>query len=213
MADCTPWGCSRTLIQSSSFWFSGLVTSPFPFPICTPISVVKWPFFFFKKSPCDWWTWECYSLQRALSLSSIQISSSCRMCQRWYIMSALSSLEVIGYFTQSKAHFPCTHPVPAPLPFLSTTANPAGNSFDADSPPTADHFSFIWEKSQRPLMCPPSVEQHQARTTLSKSSHDAHLNWYLKGLFQRQRETPFKNTTNVFQSQWARKRLLRVRFW
>lgn len=78
------------------------------------------------------------------------------------IMSALSGLEVIGYFTQSKAHFPCTPPPPPhhhhtappsrPLCRLLTTANPAGNSFDAESPLTADHFSFIWEKSHRPLM-------------------------------------------------------------
>lgn len=58
-------------------------------------------------------------------------------------MSAQSGSEVIGYFTQSKAHFPPALPPIAPLTLLLTTANPAGNSFDAKSPLTADHFSFI----------------------------------------------------------------------
>lgn len=92
------------------------------------------------------------------SLSSIQISTSWRARERGYIKSALSRLEVIGYFTQSKAHFPCTPCITPPLTLLLTTANPAANSFDAKSPLTADHFFFFWEKSHRPLMS----SQHEA---------------------------------------------------
>lgn len=124
------------------------------------------------------------------------------MCKRWYITSAVSGSEVIGYFTQSKAHFPCTALHQPPQPLL-TTASPAANSFDAKSPPTADHFSFIWEKSHRPLMSSQretTSREHLSFKALSCFTFELMFKSYIQrdARREREREVPFKKiTTNA----------------
>lgn len=84
-----------------------------------------------------------------------RISSTWRALELGCIISALGGNWLLHTICSSFS--PYTPPTPAAATtVLLTTANPAGISFEANSPLTADHFFFIWQWSHRPLMSPPA---------------------------------------------------------
>lgn len=85
-----------------------------------------------------------------------RISNTWRALELGCTISALGGNWLLHTICSS---FPPTYTPLAPAAattLLLTTANPAGISFEANSPLTADHFFFIWKWSHRPLMSPPA---------------------------------------------------------